>query len=283
MIDESVAIHLIRPPYNDLEPIEDLTQLPRTGVAEPGTALVWSLSGEGARIPPLQVRNRPRGMALILVLPPAALLGPEVPLLRIVERCRPQSILPFHVELEIEDMITVMRRTPRELSIEVMDYLTWRGLRVDLDTRSVIRKTLDLSSELTTISGLSRALYMSRRALGRRFMTRGLPVPSHWLHFGRVLRAALQLQNGADNLANVAYHFGYPDGFSLSNQMKRLTGARPSEAKLFLGWEWLTEAWIQQEMAAGTFQALARVDDRKHAREAAHHLALQTSVAHVGA
>lgn len=108
-----------------------------------------------------------------------------------------------------------------------------------------------MSAELRTVSALSRSLYLSRRALGRRFLSRGLPVPSHWLHFARVLRAAIQLQNSDDSLFSVASQLGYTDGFALSNQMKRLTGVRPSTARERLGWEWLVEAWLRTEARDG--------------------------------
>jgi len=98
-------------------------------------------------------------------------------------------------------------------------------------------------------------VYMSRRALGRTFLREGLPVPSHWLHLSRVLRASLDIQWHGDTLMRAASRHGYPDGFSLSNQMKRLTGVRPSDVKAHIGWEWLFEAWIQQEVAAGGFSS----------------------------
>jgi hypothetical protein len=55
------------------------------------------------------------------------------------------------------------------------------------------------------VSALSRSIYMSRRAMGRRFTQRGLPVPSHWLQIGRLLRVAIKLQNSDDNVFSVAY------------------------------------------------------------------------------
>ena len=116
-----------------------------------------------------------------------------------------------------------------------------------METRRLVRRTLDLSAELRTVSGLARSLYISRRALGRRFMSRGLPVPSHWLHFGRILRASLHLQTEGTTLSSIAFDLGYPDGFSLSNQMYRLTGLRPSFMRECFGWEWIVEAWLYQE------------------------------------
>jgi AraC-like DNA-binding protein len=172
-----------------------------------------------------------------------------------MERCRPHSILPYQKELDTGEITAALRRFPADFAIQVADYLTWRGIETDLDTRRLIRKTLELSESLRTVSGLARALYMSRRALGRRFMTRGLPVPSHWLHFGRLLRAAVKLQEPVASLVEVARSLGYPDAFSLSNQMSRLTGLRPSIMKECFGWEWIVETWLRTEAAEGGIPA----------------------------
>lgn len=79
---------------------------------------------------------------------------------------------------------------------------------MDRDTRRLISRTIELAGDIRSVSGLSRSLYLSRRTLGRRFLSRSLPVPSHWLHFGRILRAALRLQSSDDTLFSVACDLG---------------------------------------------------------------------------
>ncbi len=251
---QSLPLSLLMPPYDRLEPLRrDDRRLATLNV--PGTGLVWRLGlGSWSGVFNL-VRRRPAGMALIVILPAKVELDAEPQLLRVVESCRPHSILPFHRDLFLDDLISLLRREPEDLSVEIMDYLQWRGINVDIEVRRLIRKTIELSSELRSITALARSLYLSRRALGRRFLTNGLPVPSHWLHFGRVLRAALMLQSHGVTLAEAARRYGYPDGFALSNQMHRLVGVRPSDARRFLGWDWLVEAWIRTEAASGGFSA----------------------------
>jgi AraC-like DNA-binding protein len=189
---------------------------------------------------------------LFVILPPTSEFGNRSALFRLMELCRPHSVLPHFHEADPEELVAVLRRFPSQFAVEVTDYLTWRGVEVDLDTRRLLRKTLELSGELRTVSGLARALYMSRRALGRRFMTKGLPVPSHWLHFGRVLRGSLRLQNPSASLLTVGSELGYPDGFAFSNQMKRLTGLRPSMMRECFGWEWVVESWLLKEANSGS-------------------------------
>jgi AraC-like DNA-binding protein len=235
------------PPYRTVEPFQPGASFPGGPFPIRGGAIIWNMRGALRTSCFPQIRSRPSGVALVVLLPPSTALGDSSILFELMTRCRPHSVLPHQEDIDTDELAAVLRRTPSELAVEVSDYLTWRGLDVDLDTRRLIRKTLDLSDELRTVGGLARALYMSRRALGRRFLTRGLPVPSHWLHFGRVLRASILLQSPDTTVTNAARALGYPDGFALSNQMKRLTGLRPSIMRECFGWEWIVEAWLRVE------------------------------------
>jgi AraC-like DNA-binding protein len=215
--------------------------------------LLWRasnpLSGEAFEA----ARSRPPGVVLVVILPGQDAAPQAADFLRIIELCRPHSVLPHHVQPNPLDLQSLLRRPPEDFASEVMDYLAWRGIVLDQDTRHVVRRTLELSSDVRTVSALSRSLYLSRRALGRRFLERGIPVPSHWLHLGRVLRACIQLQNINANLFDVASDLSYADGFALSNQMSRLLGVRPSVAREYLGWEWILEAWLRREAETGGF------------------------------
>ena len=240
------------PPYREVEPVAHPTDLPSLPLPPRGAVLLWNLRSPDWTQSSKEVRRRPPGVALFIILPPSARMIEMEGLLTLMESCRPHSILPYMAELNPQELVAYLRRFPSDLPLEVADYLAWRGVVVDPDTRRLLRRTLELSGELRTVSGLARSLYMSRRALGRRFTTRGLPVPSHWLHFGRILRAAVRLQNPGSTLYAIACELGYPDGFSLSNQMHRLTRLRPSIMKECFGWEWIVEAWLRQESEEGS-------------------------------
>lgn len=237
-------------PYRDLRPVHGGLKQVRAEGRRPGSALVWQLANgiHEQHIP--VVRDRPGGLVLIVVLPPAPSLGAEPDIMRVVEASHPQAILPYH-EVALEDLVQVLSRPPEDLAAEVTEYLIWRGLSLDRETARLLRKTISLSADLRSISALSRSLYLSRRALGRRLLSRGLPVPSHWLQLGRLLRVTIRLQNSQESILSIGYEVGYADAFSLSNQMYRLTGFRPSEAREYLGWEWLLEAWLRTEATQG--------------------------------
>jgi AraC-like DNA-binding protein len=197
------------------------------------------------------VADRPGGLSLLIVLPPGEEVVADPRVMHDVQRTRPHGILPFHPEPSASDLAQVLRTPPGDLGGEVTDYLRWRGLGVDRDTAHIIRRIIDLSADLRSVSAVSRGMYLSRRALGRRLMSRGLPVPSHWLQVGRLLRVALKLQNGEATVSSIAFDLGYPDGFSVSNQMERLIGFRPSDVRVRLGWEWILEAWLRREAECG--------------------------------
>ena len=239
-----------RPPYRMLVPLAG----PSAVTGPPGTALLWCMGSAHDAEVVRGLRRRPGGVSLLVVLPMAREVDRPQDIFAAVDQCRPHSLLPYHAEPNPLDLRTLLASTPLDLPGAVAEYVGWRGILLDLDMRRTIRRILDLSSEIRTVSGLARGLYMSRRALGRKFLNEGLPVPSHWLHFGRVLRASLDLQRPGSTLMATAYEHGYSDGFTLSNQMKRLTGLRPSDVTGKLGWEWVVEAWLQEEIRAGGFR-----------------------------
>jgi AraC-like DNA-binding protein len=223
----------------------------REALKRPGSALIWDLGGGFREEDHRTAAHRPGGTSLIMILPPAERLRPDGRMLALIESTRPVGVLPQHEVLAVEDLTNVLCRPPADLAAEVVEYISWRGIRIGRETRHLVRRTVELSANLQSITALARGLYLSRRALGRRFDAEGLPVPSHWLHFARLLRVTLRLQNTDESVVCAGYRLGYPDGFSLSNQMHRLTGFRPREVRKLLGWEWFLEAWLKKEAEEG--------------------------------
>ena len=246
------AVLLFGPPYRHLQAVDraDFVQ-PREG----GWAMLWNLGREGWREGKKAASGRLAGISLVIILPSGDDQLSVLRILRVIEQTRPQAVIPYHRVPNSGEIASVMRRPPTSLASCVTEYLEWRGISLDPVTRNVIRRTVELSDRVQTITALAKNLYMSRRALGRRLTNQGLPVPSHWLQISRILRATIKLQNSDASLFRVATALGYPDGFSLSNQMSRLLGVRPLEARERLGWEWLFETWLVREAQRGTISA----------------------------
>jgi len=239
----------ISAPYRQLEELSQAAISVRPGTR--GEALVWQLclpiEAEFVEV----TRCRPPGIGLLLVLPSHRAEDRLSETLSVVSTIRPTHVLPHVQSLSVTDCVRALRHPPFDLAAEVTAYLLWRGLHFDSGLDQVIRKTFDLCNELSTVTSLARSLHISRRALGRRFFNAGLPVPSHWLQTARLLTAAVHLQQSDRSIFSIATELGYPDGFSMSNQMMRLFEIRPSEARRHLGWEWILERWLVQEAKHG--------------------------------
>lgn len=138
---------------------------------------------------------------------------------------------------------------------EVVEYLIGRGLAADCDKAArMLRALLELPGrypkERVSVSRAAKALYVSRRALGRRCAIAGLPSPSHILAFGRVLNTLRLMRENEWTASRAAFASGWPDPFAFSNTMRHVTGLRPSAAR-GRGLIYLAEAWLQRELEEG--------------------------------
>ncbi len=246
------TVFLFGPPYRRLRAVDRADPaLPEEG----GWAMLWNLGCEGWRDGRRVAAERLAGIPLVIILPSGNDDLSVLRILRVIEQTRPLAVIPYHSVPGPGEIASVIRRPPTSLASCVTEYLEWRGISMDPVTRNIIRRTVELSDRVQTITALAKNLYMSRRALGRRLLNQGLPVPSHWLQISRILRATIKLQHSDASLFRVASSLGYPDGFSLSNQMSRLLGIRPLEAREKLGWEWIFETWLAREVQSGTIAA----------------------------
>ncbi len=241
---------LVRPPYVFAEPIEPgwwPAQSPPRGMA-----LLWSPTGAGAELRLERLLARPPGLPVFLVLPPPAEVHEIVPLLGRLHELAPRAVLPTGPLASVETIRTLLATPARQLATEVTEYLTRRGL-LSRSAVGAVRQILQVAGATRSITALSRRMYLSRRTLGRHFELEGIPVPSHWLQMARLLHVAVRLQRERVTAFRAAVEVGYPDGFTMSNQMKRLIGCRPTEVRDCLGWEWIVESWVREEAARGGF------------------------------
>ncbi len=239
-------IQLFAPPYDRFrEDVDDVY----AGAAPPaGCALVWWLVDGQRQVADFErLRVRPSGVPLVIMLPPARDIARTMPLLNHVMSLHPRSVLPAVYLGTPEHVRLVLSTPPDSLSTAIVRYLSRRGLFRTSGVEREVQRIFELAPEVTSITKLARRMYASRRTLGRHFAAAGLPVPSHWLQFARLLHVCMHLQTDSAAIFRIATRFGYPDGFTLSNQMKRLIGYRPSQIRTLLGWEWIVETWLRRE------------------------------------
>jgi AraC-like DNA-binding protein len=244
------GIHYFGPPY------ESLGDRPTSDWGDPlalrGYAVVWTISDRARQKSELRMlREKPAGLPLIVLLPPAEDIRKALPVLHALPTLDARSVLPGSALSSPERLRTVLALRPRSVPDAVTRYLERRGVIRNARTRKEIRRIFELAPETNSITSLCKRMYTSRRTLGRHFGDNGLPVPSHWLQFARLLHVSVHLQEDPGAIFRIATRFGYPDGFTMSNQMFRLIGYRPTEVRRLLGWEWIVEAWLRREVERG--------------------------------
>ncbi|MEJ2187093.1 MAG: helix-turn-helix domain-containing protein [Gemmatimonadota bacterium] len=245
----SQGLHLFRPPYQSVRPIP-VEWLPGPDMPR-GEAVVWCMRGTVQSMDECSaLEERRHGVPLIVILPPPVEIAGVRDCLRRIDQLRPKGVLP-HVDIDaVGALRSVLYAPPVRVGQSLAGYLTGRGFLNDDTIRGYVSQIFDAAPQVRSVSKLSSMLCMSRRTLGRHFATAGLPVPSHWLQFARLLHAVFQLQHNGPSVFHVACRLGYPDGFTMSNQMKRVLGIRPSEIRGVLGWEWIVERWLRRERCA---------------------------------
>jgi AraC-like DNA-binding protein len=239
------GLQLFRPPYRTYEPVDLGWQV---ADPEPGAAAVWFMAPEGSVYAELDwIWDRPRSLPFFIVLPEPEDVPPLAGVLRSLPDMNPRGVLPSVATGTLRALRFLLATPPRSLARSATDLLTELGFVPDLETRARIETIIARAPHTPSVDQLSLALCQSRRTLGRFFAERDLPVPSHWLQFARLLHVAIQLQNTQASIDRVSSRFGYPDGFTMSNSMKRLIGYRPSFVREHLGWEWIVAAWLREE------------------------------------
>jgi AraC-like DNA-binding protein len=243
------SLAIFQPPYERLSPcghnaIEGFEDVD----AWKGRAIVWLLSDHADQSATFDIlRFKPIGLPLVVLLPPPSAVRSILDILPLVRHLSPRMILPHGLVDTPYRLRQVLASPPRSIPATLTDYLVRRGLLRRKRAAREFQRIVELAPETRSISGLSRRMYTSRRTLGRHFVATGMPVPSHCLQFSRLFHVALQLQIDDGAVFRIASRFGYTDGFTMSNQMKRMIGFRPSEVRGLLGWEWIVEAWLKRE------------------------------------
>ena len=135
-----------------------------------------------------------------------------------------------------------------DLAAEVEEWLHFLGLSMSPATQRCIGQAFRMVPSCTKAGGFARDLRIPLRTMRGWFEADGLPAPSHWLAAARALRACLFLQRNRERpLLEIAIQNSYCDVSALSHQVARLFGARLSEIRPLLGWEWMLAAWLGRE------------------------------------
>ncbi|MGH7575663.1 MAG: helix-turn-helix domain-containing protein [Longimicrobiales bacterium] len=121
-----------------------------------------------------------------------------------------------------------------------------------------LRVILALRPRYLRVSAIAAVLSISRRTFTRLFGSAGLPSPQAWIGLVRALHTHRAILKGR-RLKEAAIAAGYPDQFTMSNALHRMTGFRPSALR-GVAWTQLVDAWIARQQHRGTL--VRRLADR---------------------
>jgi len=236
------------PPYDDLEPVgasgDSQGGIPSTY----GSAILWRIGWPVHINMCFALSQRAPGVMLVIELPSHDhLTNVRRDVIDAIEMTRPCAVIPAHAEISPGVMRSALVSCDGSLAVEFMDYLEWREIVINHKMRRILKYFVDHSIAVHSIESMSRRLHSSRRAIGRTFQKAHFPPPSRCLQFSRILRTMMRIQSSSESISAAARLSGYPDGFTFSNQMERIVGVRPSEARHLWGWEWLVESWLARE------------------------------------
>ena len=242
------TLSLVLPPYQVFTGIHEIAVCPERGVA-----LLWTVLDATTQQAEYEwLLRRPPSIALVIMLPPPGRIEAALPLLREAGALRPRGVLPNSGVSGPEALRLLLGSAPRDLPGMAVGHFTNEGILRNQKVRALVHRMFDMAPVIPSITRLSRKMYTTRRTLGRLFESEGLPVPSHWLQLARLVCVSALIQERQElPIFKAATQVGYPDGFTMSNQMKRLIGCRPSDVRENLGLTWILEEWIKRERVAG--------------------------------
>lgn len=141
--------------------------------------------------------------------------------------------------------------TPARADAEsVVEHLVQRDVLAP-DSRAArhLRTIFSAPPEALRVGRIVRRMYTSRRTLGRHFRAAGLPSPMDWVAIARAVCAHRTIARGG-KLREAACAGGYPDQFTMSNAIHRITGLRPSKLR-DVSWAALLDIWIARQREHG--------------------------------
>lgn len=233
----------ILPPYRQLIPIA-VREVPR--LTSCGTALFWSVGSDSDDDMFTALQRRYMAVPLIVTLPAPHERARCKQLIDGIPLLYPRAILDERITLE--SAVRRLARRPERLSRAVLEFLDRTDVYIPERVRMHIRQMLDHAAYTTSVRGVTARLNTSRRTLGRDFSGASLPPARDWLAFARLLHVVCELQESGSTIQRVACKFGYPDPYTLSNQMLHTLGVRPTQARGILGWEWVVLRWVHRHL-----------------------------------
>ena len=161
---------------------------------------------------------------------------------------RTYEVPPPRVEHTAGELAALLGRgcgMPSRIDRALADLSRAAGARLPAPLRSVARRVMEFPVHYVDLHGLAEASRTSRGALKARFRRRGLPSPSVYVRWFRVMAAAQLLADREVTTIEAADRLGFTTGGNLCRTITSVTGLTSSELRSVQGWNRLlvTFAW----------------------------------------
>jgi len=134
--------------------------------------------------------------------------------------------------------------------------------------RGFARRVMEFPSHYNDLHPLAEACGFTRGALKARFRRRGLPSPSTYLRWFRLMSVAYALSDRSATVAQVANRLGYTSDGNLCRAMLALTRMTTSEVRSLPGWNRLLISFAWTHLGSTELEAWREMDGLFAARAA---------------
>lgn len=135
------------------------------------------------------------------------------------------------------------------------------GARLPGSLRSFGRRIMEYPVHYTTLFPLATACGTTRGALKARFRRRGLPTPSTYLRWFRLLAVAEVLSDHDVTVADAARRCGFTSDGNLCRMMAKVTSMTPTEARSLHGRRTMLLAFVWKHLRVDDLEGWAALDD----------------------
>ena len=165
-----------------------------------------------------------------------------------------------HTAARLSALIAPNSGAPSWVDRTLADLSRAAGARLPVPFRTVGRRVMEFPFHYVDLHGLSEVTGMSRGALKACFRRRGLPSPSLYVRWFRVLAAAQLLSDRSTTTLEVAHRLGFATGGNFCRTVKSVTGCTSSEIRSVHGWNRLLIMFAWRYLGTGALAGWAALD-----------------------
>ena len=135
------------------------------------------------------------------------------------------------------------------------------GKRLPLPARAFARRVLEFPVHYTSLHAVADGCGLSRGALKAKFRRRGLPSPSTYLRWFRLMAVSQLLSDRSITVSHAARRIGFTSNGNLCRMMDTVCGMTPTDARTKQGWNRLLIAFARAHLAPDVLEAWTGLGD----------------------